>query len=335
MNLLPHDFRFAEPLFLLLLLAIPVLAAWRWWRRRHQPSVLWADAGRWMGGSSWRTIAERVIAVLPWLAFALLVVAMARPQSGTREMDIKSEGIDIIAVIDASGSMRAEDFQPNNRLFVAKQVAGQFVEGRDGDRIGVVVFAGEAFTQCPLTLDQGVLQDLIKSIDFGIEPDGTAIGSAIATAVNRLRESQARSKVIVLLTDGRNNSGSVDPITAADAAAALGIKIYTIGVGVQGEAPYPVDDPLFGRRYVRMPSDVDDETLTTIATKTGGLYFRATSAEALKEIYGRIDRLEKTTVESREYIDYADMGPQLLAWGSLVLALLVLGRATLATRLPA
>ena len=179
MNLLPGDFRFAEPLFLLLFLLIPVLVVFRWWRRGAQPTVLWADAGRWIDGGSWRTVADRLLGFLPWLAFVLLVTAMARPQSGTREMDIKSEGIDMIVVIDGSGSMRAEDFQPNNRLFVAKQVAGQFVEGRDGDRIGVVVFAGEAFTQCPLTLDQGVLQDLIQSIDFGIEPDGTAIGSNV------------------------------------------------------------------------------------------------------------------------------------------------------------
>jgi Ca-activated chloride channel family protein len=334
MKLLPADFRFAEPLFLLVLVAIPLLLLWQWRVGRRRPAVAWADGARWFGGGTWRTRLFHVLSALPWLAFLLLGVAMARPQSGTRELDVKSEGIDIIVVIDASGSMKAEDFQPNNRLFVAKHVASSFVEGRVGDRIGVVVFAGEAFTQCPLTLDHGVLLDLISSIDFGIEPDGTAIGSAIATAVNRLRKSEAKSKVVILLTDGKNNSGAVDPLTAADAAAALGIKIYTIGVGAKGEAPYPIDDPLYGRRYVRMPSDVDDESLTEIAKKTGGLYFRATSSEALQEIYARIDRLEKTTVETREYVDYADLGPALLAWAAALLGLGILGRTTLAARLP-
>lgn len=334
MRFLPADFRFAEPLFLLLLLFIPLLALWQWRMARRRPAVTWADGTSWFAGGTWRTRLFRVLSLLPWVAFALLSVAMARPQSGTREIDVKSEGIDIIAVIDASGSMKAEDFQPNNRLFVAKQVASDFVRGRTGDRIGVVVFAGEAFTQCPLTLDQGVLLDLIESINFGIEPDGTAIGSAIATAVNRLRKSEAKSKVVILLTDGKNNSGSVDPLTSADAAAALGIKIYTIGVGAKGEAPYPIDDPLFGRRYVRMPSDVDDESLTEIAKKTGGLYFRATSSEALEQIYDRIDQLEKTTVETREYVDYADLGPLFLAWAAGLLGLGIIGRTTFAGRLP-
>lgn len=334
MKLLPADFRFAEPGFLLLLLAIPLLAFWQWRRRRHAPSVLYADAAGWIGGSSWRVHADRFLRLIPWVALAALIVALARPQSGTREVEVRSEGIDIVTVIDASGSMRAEDFQPNNRLYVAKEVAKQFVQGRPGDRIGVVVFAGEAFTQCPLTLDHVVVEDMIQSIDFGIQIDGTAIGSAIATAVNRLRKSEAKSKVVILLTDGRNNAGAVDPLTAADAAAALGIRIYTIGVGVQGDAPYPIDDPLFGRRYVRQPSDVDDATLTKIAEKTGGLYFRATSSEALKEIYGRIDRLEKTTVQTREYVDYSDLGPVILRWAGLLLALVVVGRSSLITRLP-
>ncbi len=173
-----------------------------------------------------------------------------------------------------------------------------------------------------MTLDYGVLKQLIATIDFGT-PDGTAVGMAIANSVNRLRKSTARSKVIILLTDGRNNAGEIDPVTAAEAARALRIKIYTIGVGVEGEADYPVDDPLFGRRYVKMASDVDDPTLKKIADLTGGLFFRATSAEALKEIYARIDRLEKTKVESREYVDYADLGPRYLAWAAGLLALTV------------
>lgn len=323
-----RDFRFADPIWLFLLALVPVLWAWRQfgpWSR--PPAVRWADAAGWTGGATWRIYLTRLLASLPWFALALAVVALARPQAGSRSVQITSEGIDIVLAIDASGSMKAEDFKPNNRLYVARNVAAQFVDGREGDRIGLVVFSGEAYTQCPLTLDYGVLKQLIEAIDFGLQPDGTAVGMAIANSINRLRKSQAKSKVVILLTDGRNNSGEIDPITAAEAARALRIKIYTIGVGVEGEADYPVDDPLFGKRYVRMPSDVDDETLKKIAERTGGLYFRATSTEALRQIYARIDELEKTKVETREYIDYADRGPTLMAWAGGLLCLTLVGGA--------
>ncbi len=335
MRFLPADFRFAEPGYLALLVVLPLL--YLWYRRRRRTSetgVVYADASHWTAGPTWRTRLYHLFRVLPYAAFFLAVVALARPQAGTREVDVKSEGIDIVLAIDASGSMRAEDFKPNNRLYVAKQVAAQFVDGRQGDRISIVLFAGEAFTQCPLTLDYGILKNLIEAIDFGIQPDGTAIGMAIAASVNRLRKTEAKSKVIILLTDGINNSGTIDPLTAADAAAALKIKVYTIGVGVEGEAPFPVDDPVFGRRYVRMPSEVDDKSLKEIADKTGGLYFRATTPEALREIYARIDRLEKTKVETREYVDYADMGPDLIAWAAALLALGFLASTTFLARLP-
>jgi Ca-activated chloride channel family protein len=334
MRFLPADFRFAEPWFLLLLLVLPLVWLWNARPRRREATVLYADAASWMPGPTLRTYVEAAMRALPFLAYAFAVVALARPQSGTREVDVRSEGIDIVMAIDASGSMKAEDFKPNNRLFVARDVATKFVDGRKGDRIGIVVFAGEAFTQCPLTLDYGVLKDLIQAIDFGIEPDGTAIGMAIAQSVNRLRKSEAKSKVVILLTDGINNSGAIDPQTAAEAAAALGIKIYTIGVGVEGEAPYPVDDPVFGRRYVRMPSEVDDEALAAIAKRTGGLYFRATSPEALARIYDRIDKLEKTKVETREYVDYSDMGPQLAVWAAAFLAMSLIAGVTVVSRLP-
>lgn len=327
-------FRFAEPWFLLLLAVLPVILLWQLRTRRRAASVLYSDASSWIGRPTLRTWLDRFFRSLPYFALVLAIVALSRPQSGTREVDVRSEGIDIVLAIDASGSMKAEDFKPNNRLFVARQVAMQFVDGRKGDRIGTVVFAGEAFTQCPLTLDYGVLKDLIGAIDFGIEPDGTAIGMAIAQSVNRLRKTEAKSKVVILLTDGINNSGAIDPLTAAEAAAALGIKIYTIGVGVEGEAPYPVDDPVFGRRYVRMPSEVDDEALASIAKRTGGLYFRATSPEALREIYGRIDRLEKTKVETREYVDYSDLGPELSVWAAALLALSLVASVTFVSRLP-
>lgn len=333
MRFLPADFRFAEPWFLVLLVALPLAWAWHRRQRRGEASVLYADASAWLPGPTLRTRIEMGMRTLPYFAYALAVVALARPQSGTREVDVRSEGIDIILAIDGSGSMKAEDFKPNNRLYVAKQVASQFVDGRKGDRIGIVVFAGEAFTQCPLTLDYGVLKELIDSIDF-VQPDGTAIGMAIANAVNRLRKSEAKSKVVILLTDGINNSGAIDPLTAAEAAAALHVKVYTIGVGVEGEAPYPVDDPVFGRRYVRMPSEVDDASLTEIAKRTGGLYFRATSSDALREIYARIDRLEKTKVETHEYVDYSDLGPALAVWAAGLLGLTLIAGGTFLSRLP-
>lgn len=323
-----RDFRFAEPFWLGLLALVPLLVLWRrfspWGR---SPAVRWADAAGWTGGTTWRVHLTRLLGLLPWVALVLACVALARPQAGSRAVQITSEGIDIVLAIDASGSMKAEDFKPNNRLHVARSVAADFVDHRGGDRIGLVVFAGEAFTQCPLTLDHGVLKQLIGAIDFGLQPDGTAVGMAIANSVNRLRKSQARSKVVILLTDGRSNAGEIDPVTAAEAARALRIKIYTIGVGVEGEADYPVDDPLFGRRYVRMPSDVDDATLKRIAERTGGLYFRATNAEALRQIYAKIDELEKTKVETREYIDYADRGPTLMGWAAGLLAATLVGGA--------
>jgi len=213
-------------------------------------------------------------------------------------------------LLDVSGSMAAEDFQPKNRLEAAKDVIKEFVEGREHDRIGLVVFARQSFTQVPLTLDYDVLLDLLDQIrlgpDMGLE-DGTAIGIAIATATNRLKDSTAKSKIIVLLTDGVNNAGQIDPPTAAQIAQTLDIKIYTVGAGRPGSAPYPVQDPIFGKRYVNLPSELDEESLRQIADTTGGLYFRATDSEALRQIYQRISEMEKTEVEVRRYTRYREL----------------------------
>ncbi len=241
------------------------------------------------------------------LAIMLLVVAFARPRSGTEYEEVTSEGIDIMLALDISSSMQAEDFKPHNRLYVAKEEIKKFIERRVNDRIGLVVFARYAFTQCPLTTDYDVLLGFVDQVSFGMVEDGTAIGMALANAVNRLRDSESESKVIVLLTDGDNNAGEIDPVTAANLAAAFDIKVYTIGVGKPGNAMFPVQDPIFGKRYVYQPTKIDEETLKEIAGRTEGEYFRARSGEELEEIYALIDQLEKTEIEIASHVRYKEL----------------------------
>lgn len=300
--------RFADPWFLLVLLLVGV-AVWLTWRlRRLSPATSFPHldllkdvAPTWRVRTRWLPSAARLIALL------LLVIALARPQSGSTSREVTSEGIDIMLVLDVSGSMKAEDFKPNNRLYVAKQVIREFIKGRANDRIGLVVFSGQSFTQCPLTLDYGVLTGFLDKIDFGMIEDGTAIGMAIANAVNRLRESTAKSKIIILLTDGVNNRGQIDPLTAAEIARTMTIKIYTIGAGKPGNAMYPVDDPVFGRRYVYLPNELDEPSLRQIADRTGGRYYRAQSEKMLEDIYKEISMLEKTEVKVKEYVQYREL----------------------------
>jgi len=254
------------------------------------------------------------------LAILLVTVALARPQRGLRENELSGRGVDIVLALDVSTSMRAEDFQPN-RLAVAKTVAGTFLEGRPHDRLGLVIFAGTAVTQCPLTLNHSVLVDLLQRVDFGMVEDGTAIGQGLATALNRLRQSRAKSKVVILLTDGDNNRGAIDPLTAADLARALGVRVYTIGVGTSGIAPIPIDDPAFGRRYVMQPVVIDEATLKGIAEKTGGHYFRARDNQALAAIYRQIDQMEKSNLTSAAYSEWRDRGPELIFLAVLLLAI--------------
>ena len=255
------------------------------------------------GRARWRFI----LPLLRILAVAALIVAFARPQAGTENREVSSEGIDIMLALDVSGSMKAEDFKPLNRLHVAKEEIKNFVSRRISDRIGLVVFSASSFTQCPLTLDYGVLLNFLDQVKFGMIQDGTAIGMALANGVNRLRESPSKSKVIVLLTDGVNNAGEIDPLTAAGLAKTMGVKIYTIGVGKPGNAMYPIDDPIFGKRYVYLPNEIDEDGLRQIASKTGGKYFRARSERELKEIYEEIDELEKTKVQVKEYVQYREL----------------------------
>jgi len=234
------------------------------------------------------------------LAMGLFIFAFARPQKGYIEDKLITEGINIVLALDISSSMRAEDFNPN-RLGAAKNVAKDFIIGRKTDRIGLVVFSRKAITQSPLTIDYGMLHNFIDSIEIGMIQDGTAIGNAIAESLKRLQSGKQRSKVLILLTDGINNAGEIDPVTAAQAAAALNIKIYTIGVGSKGNAPYPVDDPAFGKRYVSIPVQIDEEVLMQIARITNGRYFRATDTGKLEEIYREIDSLEKSKIEIRQF----------------------------------
>jgi len=237
-------------------------------------------------------------------------------------------------VLDVSSSMQAEDFKPNNRLFVAKQEIKNFINKRVNDRIGLVVFARNSFAQCPLTVDYGVLLEFVDQVNFGLLEDGTAIGMGIANGVNRLRESESKSRIIVLLTDGDNNAGEIDPITAANLAAAFDIKIYTIGAGKKGNAMFPYQDPIFGKRYIYQPTTIDEETLTKIAEVTGGKYFRAQSGKELEEIYSIIDNLEKTEIKVSHHIQYSELFPYFTYAGLLLLVLEALLGYTYFRKLP-
>ncbi len=257
--------------------------------------------------------------VLRCVAIVLFAVAFARPRSAEQLSKTTVEGIDIVLALDVSGTMLAADFEPD-RLTAAKDVAAKFIADRRGDRIGLVAFAGESYTQCPLTTDQASLQTLLSQIKFGVIEDGTAIGMGLATAVNRLRDSSAKSKVIILLTDGVNNAGQVAPLSAAEIAAEYGIRVYTIGVGKRGYAPYPYYDAWGNVRYQQMKVDIDEQVLTDIAAKTGGEYFRATSKNTLREIYAKINTLEKSRIETDEYVRYTEHFVGYLLWALAVLA---------------
>jgi Ca-activated chloride channel family protein len=271
-------------------------------------------------------------------AAVLLVLALARPQTPVADSKVQSEGIDIVLAIDCSTSMLAEDFrlggERQNRLEVVKSVVKDFIMGRKNDRIGIVVFASRAYTVCPLTLDYGWLLDNLERVKTGLVEDGTAIGSGIATSLNRLRDSKAKSKVIILLTDGRNNTGDISPLTAAEAAKALKIKIYTIGAGSKGPVPYPVKDFFGNTVYQPVQIDIDEDTLIKIADMTGGRYFRATDTESLRKIYKEIDGLEKTAIEEKGYLEYNELfGMFAVAALLLLLAEIILSN-TLLRKIP-
>ena len=310
---------FANPWLLWLLALVPLLAAWYAYRQRRGGAALRMSTVSGAHGAP-RTVRyylRHLPFVLRCAAVAALVVAMARPQTTEHNSSSTTEGIEIVLSIDISGSMLARDFQPD-RMEAAKQTAAQFIADRPNDRIGLVVFAGESFTQSPLTTDRATLQMLLGQIRSGLVDDGTAIGNGLATAINRLRESNAESRVIILLTDGVNNSGQIAPLTAAELAKSYGIRVYTIGVGTHGTAPYPAYDR-FGRMvYIDAPVEIDEAMLAEVAGETGGEYFRATDNNSLAEVYRRIDALEKSRIETSEFTLYREL---YLHW---VLAALVL-----------
>lgn len=322
-----HNITFAHPWYLLGLVLVPLLAAWWLWHyRKQEAAVQHSDIAVFDGMAKslrvrlrWLPYALRVVAV------AAMVVALARPQSQLSRQEMKVEGIDIVMAMDISGSMLAEDFKPN-RLEAAKKVAADFVEGRKSDRMGLVVFAGQAFTQVPLTVDHHVLLQQLGSLKSGLVRDGTALGDGLATAINRIKDSEAKSKVIILLTDGVNNQGSVDPLSAAEIATLYGIRLYTIGVGSLGKAPYPFRDQ-FGRvHYQNIDVEIDEELMQKMAATTGdGRYFRATNKKALQEIFSQIDEMEKSKIDVTQYAQTKDeQAPWLwLAFVALALEMLL------------
>ena len=299
-----NDISFGQPWFFTLLVLIPVLIVWYVMKNnRQQGSIIISDSSA-SGLSSWKTVFRHLPFVLRLLAIMLIIVALARPQTKFEEQNAEGEGVDIVLCIDVSGSMTAQDLTPN-RLEAAKNVAIDFVNKRVTDRIAVVIFSGESFTQCPLTTDHGVLISAIQNIRNGLLEDGTAIGSGLGTSVDRLRTSKSKSKVVILLTDGENNGGLIDPQTAKEIAKAFSIKVYTIGVGTDGYAPQPVNTPL-GVVMQNGKVSIDEKLLKQIAVETGGKYFRAKDNAGLTGIYDEINSLEKSKVEISTITRYTE-----------------------------
>lgn len=328
------DISFAYPWVLSFLLVIPVLIAWYIWKGRKKQAAITYSSLKAVEKIK-PTLRERLVHLpfaIRMLAILFLIIALARPQNFSAGQSVNTEGIDIAMVLDISGSMLAEDFKPN-RLDAAKNVIDNFVSARTTDRIGLVIFSREAFTQCPLTIDYSVLRNLLGDIKTGMIEDGTAIGNGIANGLNRLKDSDAESRVIILLTDGVNNAGEVDPISAAEIASTFGIRIYTIGVGTRGEAPYPVQTP-FGTRYQMVPVEIDEVILKKIADLTGGEYFRATNNKALEEIYNKIDKMEKTKIEITSFRNAKELFAGWLGFGFALLLLELFTSKTILRKLP-
>lgn len=315
-----RDIVFGYPEFLYLLILLPFIIAWYIYRlKKQQPALLLSTTqGFEKSKSTIRVRLRHLLFILRVLVIGLLIIILARPQSSSSHKNVSTEGIDIVLALDISTSMLAEDFHPN-RLEAAKKTAMTFIDNRVEDRIGLVIFSGESFTQCPVTIDHDVLKNLFNSIKSGMIMDGTAIGNGLATAISRLKDSKAKSKVIILLTDGVNNTGFIAPLSAAEIAKTFGIRVYTIGVGSRGVAPYPFQTP-FGIQYQNIPVEIDEPVLKEIARTTDGKFFRATGNKALENIYNEIDKMEKTRIDvavwsrrSEEFLPFA------IAAGALLL----------------
>lgn len=329
---------FAYPWVLLGLLGVP-LVAWLRGRQGRESAFLYSSVQLVKGVSGvTRSTAGQVLLRLRWLALMLFIIGLARPQLGLGESRVKASGIDIVVALDLSGSMASEDFELNrsrvNRLVIAKDVLRKFVERRVNDRIGLVAFAGRAYIAAPLTLDHDFLLQNLERLNLGTIEDGTAIGSALVAALNRLRDLVSKSKIVILMTDGQNNAGKVPPLTAAETAAGMGVKVYTIGVGTRGTAPFPQVDVFGNKRYVDMVVDIDEEVLQKIAGRTGGRYFRADSTDTLRRIYSEIDRLERTEVEVKKFQRYEELFQWVVLPGLAVLLLELILANTVWRRLP-
>jgi Ca-activated chloride channel family protein len=328
-----------HPWYLLLLLLLP-LAAWLKGKRGRPPAFVYSSVQLVRGILNvTRAKSGGFLAALRWLTLALCIFALAQPRLTKSETKVNASGIDIAVAIDLSGSMQSEDFEVGgnrlNRLAMAKEVLKKFIDKRPSDRIGLVVFATDAYIAAPLTLDHDYLQKNLERLQIGaIEENRTAIGSGLSTAINRLRELKSKSKIVILMTDGQNNSGKVDPLTVAEAAQSLGVKVYTIGVGMQGQAPMPVRD-IFGRKqYQMVPVDIDEPTLQKIAEKTGGRYYRADNAKKFAEIYAEIDKLEKTEAEVKKFSRHRELFAWFISPSLGLLLLEMLLRQTVWRRLP-
>ncbi len=330
-----ENIEFVNPELLALLLLIPAIAAWFFFKKKDPyVSLKMPTLESITELSSFRGSLRKYLPLLRVLAFAALVIALARPRQTLKEEDIKAEGIDICLVMDLSSSMLAQDFKPD-RLEVSKRVASDFVAKREYDRIGLSVFSGEAFTQCPLTTDHRVVKEFLASLKCGLLEDGTAIGMGLATAVNRLKESESKSKVVILLTDGVNNAGYIKPLTAAEIAREFEVKVYTIGVGSTGDALTPVSRRSDGKYIFGLARvEIDEDLLNQIADMTGGKYFRATSAESLERIYAEIDQLEKTEIEVTSIKRYSEEFHRFALWGLVLLILELFLRYTVFKTIP-
>lgn len=315
------DLSFQYPYLLLLLLVIPIAIVLKRFVYKHtNASMLCSEAEQFSGACHSLRLRLRLLPdCLRYVAIAILIFSIARPQIHFSKDEKSVEGIDIVFAIDVSTSMLAEDFKPN-RLESAKDVTEQFINARKTDNMGIVVFAGEAYTKCPATIDHNILLELLSSVASGEIDDGTAIGDGLATAINRVKDSKSKSKVIILVTDGVNNMGAIDPLTAASIAAEYGIRVYTIGIGKQGYAPYPYQTP-FGKQYQNVEVKIDEDLLRQIAKTTGGKYYRSTKNSSLKVIFDEIDKMEKSRINVAYYKEYTDVGQRWVLWA---LALLVL-----------
>ena len=332
------NFNFGHPYYLLLLGLIPLLSKWRK-NRLKESAFLYSSVALLRGVANLKPSRSRsLLALCRWLILVLCIVAMARPRFSEGKTSIKASGIDMVIALDLSTSMAAMDFVQDgervNRLQIAKSVLDSFTDQRSNDRLGLVAFAGRAYIAAPLTLDHDFFRMNLDRLDLGIAEDGTAIGSALTAALNRLRGVESKSRIIILMTDGQNNAGKIPPLTAAEAADALEVKVYTIGVGTKGMAPFPQKDP-FGRTvFVQAKVDIDEQTLKEVAQKTGGKYYRADNTEAFKEIYAEIDRLEKTEVEMKQYTRHEELAAWFLIPALSLLLLELILQHTVWRKLP-